>query len=466
MGRVTMFVFNDCRNDARVLREAATLAGAGHTVTIMARPSDRASQEIEREERDGFEIVRVPVPRGASLIIQWRRGPWKLRAWAATRVKAALTNLPAGFVDLALVGAVGLASLPLAIIWLPLAVISRRRPPKPGGNDLDWYIGWKWAILGWGKLAARAAPVSDIWHGHDLTGLAAAVEARRLHGGQLVYDSHEVYVESGAHAHRANWVRSRLQSSERSWSADAVALVTVNDALADELGRRLAPRRTVVVHNCPARWTPPAERPDLIRKAKGIPASVPIALYHGGFSQNRGMEQLALAMLEPGLEHVHAVYLGYGAQRSALLELVAEPRFGGRLHVLDAVPPDELPPWVASADVGVMVFQPVSLNNRLSTPNKLFECLAAGIPVVSSDFPVRRRIVLQDPDGPLGAVCDPTDVADVANAIRSIVELSAGERDALRARCLRAAHERWNWETESAKLVALYADLSTGDSLA
>jgi glycosyltransferase involved in cell wall biosynthesis len=460
-----MFVFNDCRNDARVLREAATLAGAGHVLTIMALPSDLTSPETEREERDGVQIVRVPVPRGVRLAIRLRRGlrtgPRRLRRWVVTRAGAALRNLPAGLPDLALVVAVGLAALPAAVVWLPFAIIARGRPPKPGGGDLHWFVRWRWLVMGWARLAALAAPASDVWHGHDLTGLAAAIEARRLRGGQLVYDSHEIYVDAGAHAHRASWVRSLLETSERRWSADAAALVTVNDALAAELGRRLAPRRTVVVHNCPARWTPPAERPDLIRVAAGIPADAPIALYHGGFSLHRGLEELAQAILEPGLERVHAVYLGYGAQRPALQQLATEPRFGGRLHVLDAVRPDELLPWVASADVGVMTFRAVSLNNRLSTPNKLFECLAAGVPVISSDFPDRRQIVLGDPAGPLGAVCQPDDIADIARAIRSILELPAGERDALRARCLRAAHERWNWETESAKLVALYADLET-----
>jgi glycosyltransferase involved in cell wall biosynthesis len=90
----------------------------------------------------------------------------------------------------------------------------------------------------------------------------------------------------------------------------------------------------------------------------------------------------------------------------------------------------------------------------------LFESLATGLPVVVSDFIEMRRIVLEDPDGPLGAVCDPADPASVATAIRSILDLSQEERDALRARCLRAAHERWNWETESARLVALYDSLA------
>lgn len=71
-----------------------------------------------------------------------------------------------------------------------------------------------------------------------------------------------------------------------------------------------------------------------------------------------------------------------------------------------------------------------------------------------------HRIVLDDPAGPLGAACDPTDADAVAAAIRSILERSAAEREELRARCLLAAHERWNWETEVARLVALYDDLA------
>jgi glycosyltransferase involved in cell wall biosynthesis len=106
--------------------------------------------------------------------------------------------------------------------------------------------------------------------------------------------------------------------------------------------------------------------------------------------------------------------------------------------------------------------QPATANERLSTPNKLFESLAAGIPVVTSDFPERRRIVLDDPAGPLGAVCDPTDPASIGAAIRSIVSLDTAATAELRRRCLTAAHERWNWETESRRLVDLYADLTGG----
>jgi glycosyltransferase involved in cell wall biosynthesis len=110
-----------------------------------------------------------------------------------------------------------------------------------------------------------------------------------------------------------------------------------------------------------------------------------------------------------------------------------------------------------------MMIQPSTINHRMSTPNKLFECLAAGVPVVASDFPEMRQIVCDGPLGPLGIVAAPDDVQALARAIRAIVAADPSTRAELRARCLRAAHERWNWETESAGLVRLYAEL-TGTS--
>jgi glycosyltransferase involved in cell wall biosynthesis len=132
------------------------------------------------------------------------------------------------------------------------------------------------------------------------------------------------------------------------------------------------------------------------------------------------------------------------------------------MHVLPAVPPDQLGTWVASADLAGMPIQASTLNHYLSTPNKLFEALAAGVPVVASDFPAVRRIVMNESEGPLGAVCDPADIEALAAALRSILDLEPKDVLALRARCRAAAWTRWNWETESSALVGLYATLPPG----
>jgi glycosyltransferase involved in cell wall biosynthesis len=458
--RVVMFVYNDVSRDSRVLREAATLAQAGLAVTVVGRPSDGEELRVTSEDRDGFRIVRVPVPRAYRV---WRRRirfPWRTGRWIRWRMSTALRRGPAGLPTVVLFMFVALAMGILTCIRLPIRLL--RRPPERTKRDstVDWLMRWRFSMLGWADAAAAAAPPADVYHGHDLTGLPAAVRAKERAGGLVVYDSHELFLESGSNASRPRWAKWILGRLERRLAARTIALVTVNRTLGQILSKRLAAQRVVVVHNCPPRWSPPPSPGDPLRAAAGISASTPVVLYHGGFTRDRGLLELADSMLEPGLEATHVVFLGYGPLDGELRARAEEGSSGGRIHVLGAVPPDVLPEWVATADVGAMPNQPRTANELLSTPNKLFESLAVGLPVVSSDFPERRAIVMDDPDGPLGALCDPTDIRSIAAAIRSILDLGPDEREALRARCLHAAHERWNWETESARLVALYDSLA------
>jgi len=455
--RVVMFVFKDPRNDARVLREAATLQAAGHQVTIMARPTKASTTIGDREVRDGIEIVRVATPHAWRFYWNWVRYPWKIRTWWVGRMREALGRLPSSLPKVAALAIFGFVTLGWSIVRAPFNALASRRPTSPGGSVLDWLVRWRFAVVGWAGAAASAAPPADVYHGHDLSGLEAAARAWQRDGGYLVYDSHEIYLESGPNAPRPRLLKALFARRERRLIREVAAVITVNLSIARELAARYEPSRIVIVHNCPARWQPPATPDDKIRAATGIPRGDPVALYHGAFSPHRGIEQLAEAVLYPGLERVNAVVMGYGSQREILAEMASDPRYGGRVHVLDAVPPDELLPWVASADVVVAAIQPSTLNHRLSTPNKLFEALAAGVPVVVSDFPEMRRIVLDDPLGPLGEVCRPDDVEDVARAIRVIVDLPPAQRTALRQRCLRAAHARWNWEIEGARLLDLYS---------
>jgi glycosyltransferase involved in cell wall biosynthesis len=467
MSRAVMFVYNDCRNDARVLREAGTLVAAGYDVTIMARPTNTASKEVEREERDGFEIVRTPIPRRtSSRTWVWIRQSWRTKGWIARwiafRIKRAVVHpRPRTWWNALLAVLFGVVIFPWAVLQRFVSLILQvlRRDRFPGAPTLDWLVRWRQTILAWGNASAEAAPLADVYHGHDLTALPAAIAAARRNGAPVIYDSHEIFLAAGSTATRPRWARWIFARLEQGWVRQTAALVTVNQSLEEVLARRYHPRRTVVLHNTPSRWTAPLAPQRLMRTELGLGPEDPIALYHGGFSAHRGLEELAAAILEPGLERVHAVFLGYGSKKDWLLAQAADPAYGGRLHVLSAVPPERLLEWVVDADVGVMAIQASTTNHYLSTPNKLFECLAAGVPVVASDFPEMRRIVLCDPAGPLGVLCRPDDPAEVARAIGSILEMPAAERLALRARCLAAAHDRWNWETESAHLIDLYADL-------
>jgi glycosyltransferase involved in cell wall biosynthesis len=404
---IGMALFADATFDSRVRREAASLARAGFDVVLVCLADGGRSSDLPPSVR---VIVRRPanakaLPGVANPYLEGQ----------GTRARRALRRL-------------------------------------------QWLVGYIRNVRAWGRMAVDAAGRVDAWHVHDLPALAAIAPAIGRHV-PIVFDSHELFLEAGTARKLPAPVRAFLRMHERRLVARSAAVVTVNESLAAVITHRYNPVRTVVVHNCPDRWTPEAGGPDLVRMAADIPEDAPVVLYHGSVGPGRGIEQLLDALLESGLERAHLVVMGPGVMAGSYRALASDPRWAGRVHVLEAVPPGELLRWVASADIGGVVIQRTTLNHTLATPNKLFECLAAGVPVIVSDFPTMRRIVMDHPGGPLGTACDPADPAAIAAAIRSILELDRSEVEALRGRCLRAARERWNWEHESAGLITLYADL-------
>ena len=122
----------------------------------------------------------------------------------------------------------------------------------------------------------------------------------------------------------------------------------------------------------------------------------------------------------------------------------------GRVEFSPPVAPTEVVDALAGADVGLALFQPVCLSHRLVLPNKLFEYVRAGLPVVGSDLPMIARFVR---DHDVGATVDPEDTEAIAAALAATVE---PERNAK----LRAAAERagrtLDWRKERELLAGVY----------
>jgi glycosyltransferase involved in cell wall biosynthesis len=420
-----MFVANNMVSDRRVIREAATVAAAGFAVTVHAIAQRREKLPTTEQHPDGFTIVRhrlglippvLPIhPRLLALLLH----PF----WCA----------------------------------LAVAVAAARKVRIPFAGAALLAIRW----TSWATLAARGASSAQILHAHDLSGALPALATLRTNpSAVLLYDSHEVFLESGRWAKSPAFIRRILANRfEQPALRRATALIAVNPQVIEELAKRYEiPERQVVTYNCPPAWNPEPRGTEL-RSTIGVGADAQVILYHGGFSAHRGLEELLLAIRDPRLAAAHLVFLGYGPLEATLRAAAVEPALAGRVHVLKAVAPEVLDRWVSGADVGMCTVLPSTLNHRISTPNKLFESIGAGVPVVGSDFATMRDILLGDPDGPLGAVCDPTNAHDVATAIHSILSMSASDRAALRARCIRAAAARWNWEAQASRLTELYRSL-------
>jgi glycosyltransferase involved in cell wall biosynthesis len=341
--------------------------------------------------------------------------------------------------------------IPSVLVRLPGRVVRRIR--RPIGRLWRQLIMFPLGPRGWAVALESVAEPADIWHGMWAGSLPALVRLRRRHGGKTIYDSRDIFMESRDWARLRAPIRAVLQRLERHWAQRANLVITVNESYAKILERLLEVPRPPVVMNCQPRWTAPDPPPDLIRDALGIAPETGIALYQGRLQSDRGIEQSMEAILE--VPNAVLVLLGFGNWQKRLAGQIAAAPYHGRVFLLPAVPPDQLVDWTASADVSVMAIQPSSLNHRWTTPQKLFESLAAGTPVVASNLPGMAEIVR--PAG-AGSLADPTDPHDIALKLRGILEVSPEERRALRARVTAAARERFTWEAQALTLLQLYRE--------
>lgn len=344
-------------------------------------------------------------------------------------------------------------------------VVIRRYVPTPETRVASWpairqarqVLLWPEGDRGWYRTLRRELPPADLYHacGHRAIGVAldlAAAARGAGRAGRVVYDVIDVQLDSQVYNHLPGAVRAIHRVRERRWIRAADAVVTVNQAIADHLGRSWGLVEPVtVLLNCQPRWTPPAARPNHLRAAAGIPAERSVVLFLGKLAAGRGLDEAAEAVLR--LPDAAFVLMGFGPWTERMLARDRDPRFAGRHFTIPPVHPDDVPAWTASADVSIVPAPPDSLNQRLSTPNKFWESLTAGTPVVvSRGLEVMAAILARDD---LGASAAGSDATALATALAAIVDRPAGARAAMRDRCRRVTRERYNWETTVEPYLAL-----------
>jgi glycosyltransferase involved in cell wall biosynthesis len=432
-----MFVFNPCTHDARVLKEAGSLARAGHTVRVCAVQAPGVPDE---ERRDGFLIRRF--------------------AARPFRLLRLLFNAPADVVDYVLGRRSALRRRP-AIVPGPAGAAeeldrpSPTVPPGPLGRLTravyqPFHLYLRLIVFSRRALRDVRREPADVYHCHDLPMLPLGAAARfATRGSRLVYDAHELFPEMSLHR---PWQRRFYAWLERRFSPRADAVITINTSIAGELVARYGVRAPTILMNCPvapAGAPRPAVRSRL-RAALDVGDATPVVLYQGGLSANRGLENLVRAARHWG--DAVLVFMGAGLLEPGLRALVRSEGLEHKVRLIPPVPYAELLEHTKGADVGVIPYLPIGLNNTLCTPNKLFEYIVAGIPVAASDLPELRRII----DGyGLGATFDPYSPEAIARAVATCLE----RRGEMAARA-RAAAPELSWERQELKLLALYKSLA------
>jgi len=298
------------------------------------------------------------------------------------------------------------------------------------------YIEWLYRVVS----RMRTHELTVI-HAHSIAALPVGVVLKLVTGVPLIYDAHEL--ESKANG--LSPLRSRLTRwLERLWIRGADRTVTVCDSIADWYAQEYGMRRPSVIRNVPMKSNTDVGQSTILRDIHGVPADELLYLYQGALAPGRGVEDL-LKVFSTQQDCRHLVLMGYGPLEKMVAEAATKSPY---IHFQAAVPPDEVLRYTASADIGLCLIENTCLSYYYSLPNKLFEYLLTGLPIMVNDMPEQRRIVEQFKCGWIV----PSSISEQAALIESI-----GADDLTDRRSgVEIAAKAFNWEDEAAKLRKIY----------
>ncbi len=288
------------------------------------------------------------------------------------------------------------------------------------------------------KLHAR------VYHASDLYTLPAMRAAARRYSARMTFDARELYTRVASTASRP-WSRAVWRLVEGRHIGHADAVFTVSESIARHLEKMYGIPTPVVVHNVPEMQH--VEASPLLRG--DLDSETTLLLHQGQIQKHRGCFPLVRAMRE--VEGAALVFLGGGPLKKALEEYVINNRLEARVRFKEPVAPDHLLPLTAGADVGITLLEDTCLNHRFALPNKLFEYLMAGLPVVASNLPEIRSVV---ESFDVGCIVDPEDHSQLVHTLQHVTR----DREARKkwAANTVSVFETFSWEKASHHFTDVY----------
>ena len=286
---------------------------------------------------------------------------------------------------------------------------------------------------------------ADLFLSNDLDTLLANKTALRFKSTTtLVYDTHEFFTEVPELVSRPK-VQKIWERIEARIFPKLEHIYTVNQSIADLYKKKYGKELFVVRNISPLNFC----EEEVSRDDLNLPNDKKIVILQGaGINVDRGAEELLQAM--DHLDGYHLIVVGSGDVLPILKELAKERQ---DITFVGKKPYAEMMRYTAHADVGVSLDKDTNINYRYSLPNKIFDYIHAGTPVVASNLVEVKNIV--EKYG-VGAIVSSHDPAEIAEKIRYVVEDIA--IDKIKSK-LKIAAEELNWENESLVLDKIYLPL-------
>lgn len=401
-----VLVRNTAVNDGRVLRAARVLKRIGHRPVVVAVTS--ASDTAPAVTADGVQLLRL-TPRSPFELVRAR-----LRRAPGTGVA------PPGSVTEASAG----PGWPSPLIRLHRLL-----------RTLDYYRRAIGLIGAWRPSLVHCNDYNTMW-----VGVAA-----RLLGSTVIYDAHELWPDRNQRTEPRWW----LLLCEALFVRIAHRVTATSPGHAAVIARRYRVPLPQVIRNIPERVgrrpTDPTREPGLV-------------VYDGAVTTNRGLEQAIKSLPSVPRIRLRAIGPGRVEYRARLVALARDLGVEGRVEFAAPVPPDRVIGAIAAAELGLALIQPSCLSYALSLPNKVFEYVAAGLPILATDLPVLGPFVR---DHGLGLVANPDDAEDLACKLEKLVQ---PETNHSYRTAVRRARRELDWKRESRALITAYREASAPSS--
>jgi glycosyltransferase involved in cell wall biosynthesis len=218
---------------------------------------------------------------------------------------------------------------------------------------------------------------------NDLDTLPACFVASKFKKVELIYDSHELFSE-GPELQGRNFVKGFWSFLERIFLPRIKKSYTVSQSIADYYNRKHNANFGVIKN------VPILER-EMIKVDAKFPTAHKTVLYQGVLNPGRGIKPMIKAL--HFLEKIDLVIIGYGKVEAALRQFVKDELLESRVHFLGRIPHEELPNYTKLATVGMVLEEPLGLSFEYSLPNKLYDYIHAGLPIICGNLPEIKKVV-------------------------------------------------------------------------
>ena len=338
-------------------------------------------------------------------------------------------------------------------------------PPNLKGIPTDFHglLHFPWHAVGLEYVRGFCAEAMNhpaaVYVAHDFPQLVPALLASKIFRSHLVYDAHELFPDqaffepSGLDRFYTDLERWLVRFTDQ--------VITVNRSCSELMAIRYHIAQPEVLLNCPSltlgQGSLPLERSNVLRQEFNLPDSTKILLYQGGFFKGtRNLETLIHGFKRWGRSDVALIMMGPGDDAKKYFERYAQGHglLNNRVFIRPPVNQSQLLRYTASADAGIIPYHFTELNFYYCTPNKLFEYIVAGLPILSSDLPELNRYVSGLGIGRNEDLSSPQSTAD------ALERFFAGDLEVFRKNALQAG-PNFTWESQEEKVEALYAGLTS-----